>query len=95
MEIAVILPENYLQHHVVHIRKEIFSISFISKEYISWQAPCQIVADRSMRFGQLISSSLDHDFHSDFIYRAQHTIISAIYFFPNPRHPVELWTFQL
>jgi hypothetical protein len=40
MKITAILPGNYSQYHVVYIRKQMFSISFISKDSMSFQAPC-------------------------------------------------------
>jgi hypothetical protein len=60
-ETVVIFPGICLQHHVVSIRKEIFYISSISKDYVFLQALCPICADRSARFGRLISHSIDAD----------------------------------
>jgi hypothetical protein len=51
MRITGILPGDCLRHHAVHICKEIFSITFISKNYISLQAPSQIFVDRLARLG--------------------------------------------
>jgi hypothetical protein len=52
MKINSKLPQNYLQHCVVCIQQQIFSISFISKICISLQASCQIFIDWLARLGE-------------------------------------------
>jgi hypothetical protein len=68
MEIDILLPENYLQHLVIYIQKENFSISFISNDYISFQAPHQNFITCLGRPGKLTSHSIDSDVYRDFIY---------------------------
>jgi hypothetical protein len=53
-KIAVILPGDCLQHHVVYIQTQMFSISFISRDYVPLQPPCQIFVGRSAWSGQSI-----------------------------------------
>jgi hypothetical protein len=50
-KITVLLPGNCLQQRVVSFLKQTFSVPFMSMDYISLQAPCQIFVDRSLRFG--------------------------------------------
>jgi hypothetical protein len=80
MTITVVLSMNCLKNHVVYIQKEIFAITFISMDYISLQAGCQIFVDRSAGFGQLVTCFLVHYFHSDFIYRASHIVLLPVAF---------------
>jgi hypothetical protein len=74
-QVAVTLPGNHLQPLLIRFEIERFSISFMSEEYISLQAPYSIFVDRSARFGQLITRFLAHAFHNDFIYRSWHDIL--------------------
>jgi hypothetical protein len=67
MKAAVIFPVDYLQHNIIYVQKYIILITFISRDYISLRAPCQIVADRSAWFAQSITLSLKYDVHSNFI----------------------------
>jgi hypothetical protein len=52
----------------------------MSNDYVSLQAPCKIFVDRSVWFGQLITRSLAYDFHSDFIYQAEYTVLLLVSF---------------
>jgi hypothetical protein len=46
-ENQIILNENYLQHHVVCIQGQVFSVCFVSKDDMSLYAQCQIFVDRA------------------------------------------------
>jgi hypothetical protein len=84
-----------LQHPIICFEVSLFSISFISKGYISFQASCQIFIDRPARFGQLVTRFCALDFHSGITYRASYTVLLRMpSIFLNSRRPVELWTFQ-
>jgi hypothetical protein len=79
-KIAAILLGNCLQQHLVYIERQVFSISFISRDYISLQAPCQIFAEPSARLGSLISHSIDIDDPIHWTYLRCHAALLLLIF---------------
>jgi predicted CDP-diglyceride synthetase/phosphatidate cytidylyltransferase len=67
-------------YHVVYIQKVMFSIFFISKDFISLQELCQIVLDRFARFGSPISHSIHSDIHREFMSLTCHTVLLPVIF---------------
>jgi hypothetical protein len=59
---------------------EIVSLVFISRDYISLQAPCQIFVDRSAWFESSIPRSLASDIQIHFIYLMCHTVLLSLTF---------------
>jgi hypothetical protein len=80
MKIKIALPADYLEHHIVCIQKQIFSMYFTSKDHISLQVLSQIVVDRLARLGSLISRSINFDVHSHFICLTCHTVSLPVIF---------------
>jgi hypothetical protein len=64
MKIKIMLTGNYLECDIVCIWNKIFYHSFILKDYISLQAPCQIFVSPLVRLRQLISHSHSHNIQS-------------------------------
>jgi hypothetical protein len=75
LEAKIPFPRNYLQHHVVYSQNLKFLISLMSKDYIFFQAPCQIFVERLGQFGSPSSHSIDSDIHSHFIYLTCHAVL--------------------
>jgi hypothetical protein len=82
IKIKIRLSGNYLQHNVVCIQNQIFYHSFILKDYISLQAPCQIFVDRSAPFRQPISHSQCSDIHIHLIYPTHNDSLLLLIFTP-------------
>jgi hypothetical protein len=84
MKIKIMLPENhyYLQHLIgyIHVHKQIISITFISKDYISLQALCQILIDQSEFLRSSISRSLSYHIHSNLVYLKYNTSLLLVIF---------------
>jgi hypothetical protein len=60
---TIMLPLSHLKRIVVSVQNQIFSRSFILKDYISLQAPCQFFLDPPARLGQPISYFHCPDIH--------------------------------
>jgi hypothetical protein len=75
MKIATILPGNYLQHDVVDIYKEIFSISFMSRDRMSLQASCQILMNGFIWLESPNSYFIDHNVHNNSTYLTCHIVL--------------------
>jgi hypothetical protein len=80
MKIKLMHIGNYLQGDVVSIENRIFYRSFILKDYISLQAPCEIFANLSARFRQPISHSHNDDTHIHLIYPTYNAPLLSLIF---------------
>jgi hypothetical protein len=80
MKITVILSGNCLQRHVVYLRNERSSISSISRDYISLQAPCQIFINEFIWLEASISRSVDYNARSHSIYMTCRTALLLLTF---------------
>jgi hypothetical protein len=52
------LPEHYLQHHVVYCEIYLFSLSFVPTDSLSLQALCQIFVGRLALIGEPVFAPL-------------------------------------
>jgi hypothetical protein len=80
MKIKLMLPGNYLQHNVVCIQDQIFYHSFILKDYIPLQAPCQIFVSPLVLLRQSISHCHSGNIHSHLIYSTHNASLLSIIF---------------
>jgi hypothetical protein len=80
MKIKMRLPGNYSKHHVIYIRNRNVCISFISRDYISLQAPCQMVVNRSAWLESSLSRSLASNIQIHFIYLTCHISLTLLIF---------------
>jgi hypothetical protein len=78
VKIKVILSRNYLEHLIVYMQEWIISITFISKDYISLPALCQILIDATERIRSSISRSLGRDVYGHLITLMCHTVLMII-----------------
>jgi hypothetical protein len=74
-----------------------FSLLFISRDYISLQASCEIFVVWLARLGGTASHSVYSDIRIQFIYSRCYILlfVIGIHFVPNHCHPFDLWTFQI
>jgi hypothetical protein len=78
MKIKIVLRGYYLQYVVVRIGNQIFYQSFISKDYPSLQAPCQIAAGPSAWLAQPIHHSLGSDVHINLVCLTYNTSLLSL-----------------
>jgi hypothetical protein len=74
MKMKIRFPGNYSQYHAVYIRNRNIFVFSISRDYISLQAPCQILVDRLACLESPIYHSVNSDIQIHCTYLSSHTV---------------------